>query len=336
MTIVLVKGNDETLLRQAVSDKVTELVGGGDASLMVEELTEEQYRQEDESFAATRLVDAAQTMPFLTERRIVVARHMGRFTKSADVESLVAYIGHPLETTDLVLVWEKGISPKQDRLTGMPKPLTDALKAAGADTIETGIPGGKNASAWLDRQLKQSAVTIDRQASQLVAEHVGEERSRVINLLSTLEAIYGPDSTLGVEEVQPFLGETGDVPPWELTDAIDSGKIDVSLDKLHRMMGSGGRHPLQIMASLQTHYLRMVRLDGAPVAGEKQAAALLGMKGSTFPAKKALTQTKRLGPEGVRRAVDLLADADRGLRGESGWPPELVMEVLVARLAILR
>lgn len=336
MTIVLVKGNDETLLRQAVSDKVTELVGGGDASLMVEELTEEQYRQEDESFAATRLVDAAQTMPFLTERRIVVARHMGRFTKSADVESLVAYIGHPLETTDLVLVWEKGISPKQDRLTGMPKPLTDALKAAGADTIETGIPGGKNASAWLDRQLKQSAVTIDRQASQLVAEHVGEERSRVINLLSTLEAIYGPDSTLGVEEVQPFLGETGDVPPWELTDAIDSGKIDVSLDKLHRMMGSGGRHPLQIMASLQTHYLRMVRLDGAPVAGEKQAAALLGMKGSTFPAKKALTQTKRLGPEGVRRAVDLLADADRGLRGESGWPPELVMEVLVARLANLR
>jgi DNA polymerase-3 subunit delta len=336
MTIVLVKGNDETLLRQAVTDKVAELVGSGDASLMVEELTEEQYRQEDESFAATRLVDAAQTMPFLTERRVVVGRHMGRFTKSADVESLVAYLGMPLETTDLVLVWEKGISPKQDRLTGMPKPLTEALKAAGADTIETGIPGGKNASVWLDRQLKQAAVTIDRQAGHLIAEHVGEERSRVVNLLSTLEAVYGPDSTLGVEEVQPFLGETGDVPPWELTDAIDSGKIDVSLDKLHRMMGSGGRHPLQIMASLQTHYLRMVRLDGAPVAGEKQAAALLGMKGSTFPAKKALTQTKRLGPNGVRQAIGLLADADRGLRGESGWPPELVMEVLVARLANLR
>lgn len=60
------------------------------------------------------------------------------------------------------------------------------------------------------------------------------------------------------------------------------------------------------------------------------------MKGSTFPAKKALTQSKRLGSDGVKRAVTLLADADRGLRGESGWPPELVMEVLVARLANLR
>ena len=90
------------------------------------------------------------------------------------------------------------------------------------------------------------------------------------------------------------------------------------------------------MATLQTHYLRMARLDGSGVRGEKQAAELLGMKGSTFPAKKALAQTNRLGSDGVKRAVQLLADADRGLRGESGWPPELVMEVLVARLATIR
>ena len=169
-----------------------------------------------------------------------------------------------------------------------------------------------------------------------IAEHLGEQRSRVVSLLNTLEAVYGPGTTLGTAEVEPFLGETGDVPPWELTDAIDAGRIDVALDKLHRMLGSGTRHPLQVMASLQTHYLRITRLSGAPVAGEKQAAELLGIKGSTFPAKKALAQSKRLGPEGTMRAIALLAEADRGLRGESGWPPELVMEVLVARLAAMR
>ena len=61
MTVVVLKGNDDTLLSQAVSDKVKELVGSGDASLMVEELGEEQYRMEDDTFAITRLVDAAQT-----------------------------------------------------------------------------------------------------------------------------------------------------------------------------------------------------------------------------------------------------------------------------------
>jgi len=334
--IRMLKGNDDTILSRAVSDAVSELVGDGDASLMVEELTEEQYRMEDDSFAVTRLVDAAQTPPFLTPRRVVVGRHLGRFSKTADVEALVAYLEAPLESTDLLLVWEKGISPKQDRMPAVPKPLTQALEAAKAEVVDTSIPGGRNASAWLDRQIKTAPVSIDAAAAATIAEHVGEERSRVVALLSTLEAIYGTDQTIGVDEVTPFLGESGDVPPWELTDAIDSGKIDVALDKLHRMVGSGGRHPLQIMATLQTHYMRMLHLDGAPVAGEKQAAQLLGMKGSTFPAKKALTQTKRLGTSNIKRAIELLATADRGLRGESGWPPELVMEVLVARLATLR
>lgn len=336
MTIRFLKGNDDTLLSRAVSDQLADLVGTGDASLMVEELGEDNYRMEDETFAITRLVDAAQTPPFLTEKRVVVGRNLGRFSKAADVDTLVGYLGSPLPSTDLLLVWEKGISPKQDRMPTVPKALTEALKAAGAEIIETGIPTGKNASAWLDRQLKTAHVSVDARAAQRIAEHLGEERSRVLSLLSTLEAIYGPDATIGIDEVQPFLGESGDVPPWELTDAIDSGKIDVALDKLHRMMESGSRHPLQIMATLQTHYLRMLRLDGAPIAGEKQAAQLLGMKGSTFPAKKALTQSKKLGFGGVNRAVELLADADRGLRGESGWPPELVMEVLVARLAAMR
>ena len=336
MAVFLLKGNDETLLANALKERVDTLVGSGDASLMVEELTENHYRLEDDSYAIRRLVDSAQTPPFLTERRVVVGRHMGRFSKGAEVEALVSYLAEPLESTDLLLVWEKGVAPKQDRLPNVPKALNEALKTAGAETIETGVPTGKNADVWFDRQVKASSVTLDRRAAHKIAEHLGDERSRVINLLSTLEAVYGPGASIGVDEVEPFLGDTGGVPPWELTDAIDSGKIDLALDKLHRMISTGGRHPLQVMASLQTHYLRILRLDGAPVSGEKQAAQLLGMKGSTYPAKKALTQSRRLGSDGAQRAVGLLAEADRGLRGEVGWPPELVMEVLVARLANIR
>jgi DNA polymerase-3 subunit delta len=89
------------------------------------------------------------------------------------------------------------------------------------------------------------------------------------------------------------------------------------------------------MATLHTHYARMLRLEGAGIADEKEAAAALGLTGSTFPAKKALTQALRLGHEGVARAITLLADADLALKGTIDWPPELVVEVLVARLSRL-
>ena len=125
------------------------------------------------------------------------------------------------------------------------------------------------------------------------------------------------------------------MPPWELTDAIDRGDIPGALDRLTRMLGAGERHPLQLLATLHTHYGRMLRLDGEAALDEKAAAKVLGIRGSTFPAKKALTQTKRLGPQKLHTAIGLLADADLALRGALAWPPELVMEVLVARLARL-
>ena len=225
MKIRLIKANDDLLLSQAVSAATESLLDGADPSLAVEELTEEAYRNDEEQLTMQRLVDAAQTPPFLTERRVVIARHMGRFSKAADVGALVSYLEAPLETTDLLLVWEKGIAPKQDRLPAVPKPLQAALEAAGAEFIDAGIPSGKAAGAWLDRQLAASSVRFDRAAAALIAEHLGEQRSRVVALLSTLEAIYGAGAALTGEQVAPYLGASGDVPPWELTDAIDSGNI---------------------------------------------------------------------------------------------------------------
>ena len=77
----------------------------------------------------------------------------------------------------------------------------------------------------------------------------------------------------------------------------------------------------------------MLRLDGSGISGEADAAAAVGM--APFPAKKALSQARRLGSAPIARAITLLADADLDLRGIKEWPDELVLEVLVARLSRL-
>jgi DNA polymerase-3 subunit delta len=88
-------------------------------------------------------------------------------------------------------------------------------------------------------------------------------------------------------------------------------------------------------STLHSHFARILRLDGADVTGEKQAAELLGIKGSTFPARKALGQARKLGHDRVVRIIDLLAQADLDLRGGKAWPDHLVLEVLVARVATM-
>jgi DNA polymerase-3 subunit delta len=209
------------------------------------------------------------------------------------------------------------------------------VQSAGGEVVDPDPGSGKKRAQWLDAQLDASPVTLDREARDRVSHRLGDDIERVGALLGTLESTFGPGAHIGVEDVEPFLGEAGSVPPWELTDAIDAGDRAKALDRLHRMTAAGGMHALQVMAMLHTHYGRILRLDGEEAADDKAAAALLGMKGSSFPARKALQQCRRLGSDGVRRAVELLADADLDLRGRTAWPDQTVMEVLVARLAYL-
>jgi DNA polymerase-3 subunit delta len=318
MACFYITGDDESLLLSAIGDLVKQLVGCGDRTLMVDDFDGDEYE-------VRSIVDAAQTAPFLTDKRVVVARGVGRFNAD-DVSSLVAYLEDPLPTTDLVLVAGGG---------RMAKALTDALKKAKASTIETAPPSrARERSGWFDEQIKAAGLKLDPQAVQLLAGWLGEDAGRLQGILDTLHSTYGDAKTLRAADVSPFLGDAGGVPPWDLTDAIDRGDTTVSLQLLHRMMRAGERHPLQVMSILHGHYTKLLSLDGSGARDEASAAAAMGIKAG-FPARKAFDQYRKLGGGAVTRAVGLLAQADLDLRGAKEWPEELVMEVLVARLSRL-
>lgn len=320
MPAYLVRGDDATLLADAVRDLVHELVGGGDVTLMVEEIG-----GDDPTTVVPATVDAAQTPPFLSDHRVVVLREVGRF-KTHELSQLVDYLGAPLESSSLVLVGGGGqVSQK----------LVNAVKKAGR-LVEAGAPKqARQREAWLADRLRAAPVKLDRGAADLVGRHLGEDVGRLGALLELLEAAHGAGARLSADDVEPFLGQAGGVAPWDLTDAIDNGRIAAAIDLVRRTMAGGSRHPLQIMATLHGHFARMLRLDGAGARDEADAASILGITGSTFPAKKALTQSRRLGHERLAEALALLARADLDLKGARDIPGEAVMEVLVARLARL-
>ncbi len=319
MAIHLLTGDDETLLRAAVSTLVAELVGDGDRSMMVDEFDGPDYE-------LRQVVDAAQTPPFLTDKRVVVAREVGRFTAD-EVAPLVRYLDDPLPTSDLVLAAGGG------RLA---KKLTDAVKSAGTVT-STGAPSRpRDRQGWVDEQLRAAGLRVDGRTLSALADWLGEDAGRLDGVVTTLRATFGDvDGALSFDDIAPFLGEAGGVPPWDFTDAIDRGDTAGALTMLGRMTHAGGRHPLQIMAVLHGHYGNLAKLDGRDVSSEADVMEATGIK-SKFPAKKALENYRRLGGTKVKRAYELLAAADLDLRGAKALPEDVVMEVLVARLSKLR
>jgi DNA polymerase III subunit delta len=313
----LVRGADPSLVRDKVRVLIDELVGQGDRALMVDEYAGGGYE-------VGALADAAQTPPFLTDRRVVVGRDLHQF-KADEVGPLVEYLADPLPTTSLVLVWESGT---------VPKALLDAVKKGGGEQVSAD-PGYRAADVrkWLAERVGESGLHLDGAALDAIVQTLGQDIGRLGGVLESLVAVYGPGARLRAEDVTPYLGEAGGVAPWDLTDAIDRGEIAKAIEALHRIHRAS--HALVVMASLHNHVQRMLALDGAGVRSEKEAAEVLGIKGSTFPAKKALDQGRRLGTEKVMQATTLLAQADVDLRGVKNGPDELLLEVLVARLANL-
>ncbi len=317
MAVHLLTGGDDSILRAAVTDLVHRLVGDGDRSLMVDEFDGEEYE-------LRAVVDAAQTPPFLTESRVVLARGVGRFG-AAEVAGLVAWLADPLPSTELVLVAGGG---------RVPKALVDAVKAAGGAVVDTSPPSRPaDRAAWIADQAAAHHVPLDRGAAARMAGWLGDDIGRLDGILATLRATFGEGRTLSAVEVEPFLGEAGGVPPWDFTDAIDAGDTTAALTMLGRMLHAGERHPLQVMAILHGHYSKLARLDGLEIRDEVAAATAMGIKPG-YPAKKALATSRRLGPS-VGRAIQMLAKADLDLRGETDVPDTLIMEVLVARLSRL-
>ena len=346
MTVVLVQGTDPSLRDREVQRVVDDLLGDVDRSFALDDHTVESRRRggasaeaddngdddgggsgaslELPAFAA--IVNALQSPPFMTECRVVVVREIGNLT-GEQARWVAEWIAEPLPGVHLVLVAGGGrVSTALDK----------ACKAA-ADVVG---PAGEETAAALAAAAKQARLRLTADASARIVTHLGDDAGRVPELVELLWATYGTDAPLDVDAVEGYLGELGTAGRFDLTNAIDRGELGAALEVLHRMLTATSAsqpkplHPMQVMASLVFHYQRLLRLDDPRITTKEQAAQALGMKsagGARFP----LEAARRLGTDGLREAVSLLAQAELDLRGQSGLDERTAIDVLVARLAAL-
>lgn len=324
MAIFHVLGDDARLVSARVGKLVTELVGEQSRAGSLETHDLSDLTVEGREAVVAAAVAALQTESLFAERRVVVVRGLDEATLET-LRPLIDALSAAAESADLIVT-----------STGrLPKTLTDALSSAGTTRFDTKAPTAKrDLVEWAGNQFVEAGLKVESAATAEIVSWLGQDRARLPSLVRVLVSTYGTSRTLSADEVRPFLGEQGGVAPWDLTDAIDTGRMADALAMLRRMLRGGEYHPLQVMAVLHNHYTRLLRLDGADVRAPSDVMGVIGVK-SDFQARKYLDASQRLGAKGVRAAIVLVAGADRDLRGGKDLEEELLMEILVARLARL-
>jgi DNA polymerase-3 subunit delta len=347
VTTYLITGKDPSLRDREVRRVIDELLGGEDRSFALDDHSmasrrragaDEESSDDDDGAdgsgrsgdsvelpAFSAITNALSSPPFMTACRVVVVREIGNLSAEQG-KWLAGWIADPLEGVHLVLVAGGGRTPVA---------LDKAAKAHGQVTA----PPSESTADVLQQELADAHVKLAPAAAARVAEHLGEDAGRVPELVDLWHSAYGDDVVLDVVDVDQYLGELGTAGPFDLTNAIDRGDVPRALEVLHRMLSATSAsqpkplHPMQIMASLAGHYRRLLQLDSPDVVTKEQAASVLG--GSPGAARFRLEAAKRLGTDGLREAMRLLANAELDLRGASGLDERTVIEVLIARLAAL-
>ena len=324
---ICVVGTDATMVYDSLHNVVESALGTLDPTVALEDFT---ARDSSAGESATaRLLDALYTPGMLVERRVVVVRD-AQYVTSDEVKALLEWMASPTPQTVLVLAV---VGAKSNKL----------VKAAD-EVLDVNVGNRQvDRQEFVAGKFAQYKVTADRNVVSVVVSRVGDDLARVDALARTLRTIYGT-APLSVAHIEPYLGDPGGVPEWDLTDAIDAGDASRAITVARRMLDSKGRAGLQIVNLLQRHFLRLARLTGAPVRDADEAASLLGIK--SFPAGKALAAARRLGDVRVVEAVRLITRADLDLKGGVTFGSSddssaadatdlMVIEVLVARLARL-
>ena len=243
----------------------------------------------------------------MTECRVVVVREIGNLT-SEQGKWLAEWIADPLDGVHLVLVAGGG---------RVPAALDKACKAS-ADVV--GPAGEQTAAALASAAQRRAAAAQRRRVGAHRRRTSATTRAACPSSSSCCARPTAPSATLDVDAVEAYLGELGTAGRFDLTNAIDRGELGAALEVLHRMLTATSAaqpkplHPMQVMASLVFHYQRLLRLDDPAITTKEQAAEVLGMKsagGARFP----LEAARRLGSDGLREALGLLAQAELDLRG---------------------
>jgi DNA polymerase-3 subunit delta len=277
-------------------------------------------RFDGEKATAEAVVMAANMLPMMGSRRVVVVRRAKRLVEGAESETLIGYLENPCPQTLLVMELESSPDGRRKAWKQIEK-LTEVVQC---DELKEW-----QVEDWVAEQARLRQLSLGAEEIRYLASEFGSDLRRQINELEKLSLYAGKDK-LRVPDIATLLGRGKAQSIFKFTDAVASRQTADALRQLGRLLEEG-EPPLRILALLDRtlgHLLVAKELQG------KRARSGEVMKVLRIPPRAAenLLRRARLYEESeLLDAMAALAWCDRQLKG-SGTPAALILEGFVVSL----
>ena len=255
----------------------------------------------DSAAPVESIIMAADTLPFLSEKRLVRVRDSKLFTsgRKADSEAMAAYLPQVPDST--VLVFMESDVDRRGRL------FKKAVELGGAVECET--PSPQTLTTWLGRIFRDKGKTIDQAAANLLIRYGAHNMTTLAQEAEKLLAYVGQRQAVTAQDVEAICSPTLQTRVFDLIAAMGNGRAADALAMYHNMLLMK-EQPLMILAMIIRQFRIMLTVKSAndKRMPKAQMAKELGLR--SFVVDEALSQGRRFSVERLFHALCECQDTD--------------------------
>lgn len=312
--IYYLHGPDALMLETAVGAVVDAALPNGP-----NDFNFQKFGGNDASAEAVR--NAAETLPFMTERRVVVLQDVPQMP-SQEFEALTEYFADPAPTTVLIVV----AMTASKKLDGRTAPVKALRKAA--QEYEFKELREWEVSEVVERNARSLGISLDRDAIAYLVEAVGTDLSTLVGALEKIDLYIGTEQKKArVEDVQAIVTDTRVKSIFDLTDAVGARNFGAALKILDRMLVAG-ESAIGITAMFARHFRIVGRLQDPKIAGMRKNDAAKAIRVSPYFVKDYLADAGRFARTEIERIRRRLVETDLALKS-SRLTDRVIMEALL-------
>lgn len=320
--IYLLYGNERFL----IEEKRKTLIGnqGNEIDVNVYDMTESPLEM---------ALEDAETMPFLSDKRIVIIKNPYFLTsekKSAsqtevehDLNRLERYLENP--SPYATVIFEAPYAKLDDR-----KKIVQLLKK-NAQVIEANTLQEKEAYKWIHHQSRKLKIEMDENAVKHLYSLVGNDLRKIKNELEKLSLYVGEHGRVSAETVDLLASRTLEDNVFALVDHVVNKRMIEAFQTL-RDLFEQKEEPIKIVALLARQFRIIAQVHSLRKKGytTKQMAAYLKLH--PFVIQKTLQQANRFSQTECHRMIENLAEADYCMK-TGKYDKHLLLEIILTKIA---
>jgi len=259
-----------------------------------------------------QVVGSAKSFPMLGERQVVIlreAQNMKEFNSrkdddESDLKHLLTYVENPSAHTTLVVCLKNKTLDKRKKLF---KTIDKKAVVFQSEKIKD-----NQLAAWIEKYVKERNLAIEKQASVLLAEYLGNDIGKVVNAVDKLSIVLGNNAKITSASIEENIGINKDYNVWELQRALGKKDSLKCYRIIHYFESNPKANPIQmVIPSLYSFFIKLAVLGTAN--DKRKAAADLGI--NSFFVDEYLGALTNYNIQKTEEIIHFLREADGRAKG---------------------